>query len=154
MKKIDIGQTITILANLGVIAGIVFLGIELQQNNRFLAAEARLSLIEQRGSALEVTIDPFVLESLHKYAAGETLTPAERSAAFAPARKNIELWEWQYGEYESGMLELDQLSVAAWRLWYRGDPTYPVPIREVWEEREQALNPNFVRFFRENVINP
>ena len=31
MKKIDLGQTISILANFGVVAGIVFLGIELRQ---------------------------------------------------------------------------------------------------------------------------
>ena len=28
MKKLDLGQTVTILANVGIIAGIVFLGIE------------------------------------------------------------------------------------------------------------------------------
>jgi hypothetical protein len=32
MKKIDAGQTISILANLGVIAGIIFLAVELRQN--------------------------------------------------------------------------------------------------------------------------
>ena len=42
MKKLDLGQTITILANLGVIAGIVFLGIELQQNNEALGLQVRL----------------------------------------------------------------------------------------------------------------
>jgi hypothetical protein len=31
MKKIDLGQTIAIFANIGVIAGIVFLSVELQQ---------------------------------------------------------------------------------------------------------------------------
>ncbi len=36
MKKLDLGQTITILANVGVIAGIVFLGYELRQNNLYL----------------------------------------------------------------------------------------------------------------------
>ena len=36
MKKIDLGQTITILANMGVIAGIVFLGIEIRQNQQSL----------------------------------------------------------------------------------------------------------------------
>ena len=41
MKKIDLGQTITILANVGVIAGIVFLAFELRQNNTFLAEQAR-----------------------------------------------------------------------------------------------------------------
>ncbi len=33
MKNIDLGQTLTILANVGVIAGIVFLGIEVRQNS-------------------------------------------------------------------------------------------------------------------------
>jgi len=40
MKKIDLGQTITILANVGVIAGIVFLGVELRQTQRSMQAQA------------------------------------------------------------------------------------------------------------------
>lgn len=32
MKRIDLGQTIQVLANVGVIAGIVFLGFQLRQN--------------------------------------------------------------------------------------------------------------------------
>jgi hypothetical protein len=34
MKKIDLGQTIAILANVGVIAGIAFLAFELRQNTQ------------------------------------------------------------------------------------------------------------------------
>ena len=37
-KKIDLGQTIGILANAGVIAGIVLLGMELRQNNELVVA--------------------------------------------------------------------------------------------------------------------
>ena len=33
MKKIDLGQTLSILANVGVIAGIVFLAIEIRDSN-------------------------------------------------------------------------------------------------------------------------
>ena len=40
MKKLDLGQTITILANLGVIAGIVFLGLELRQTQSAMQAQA------------------------------------------------------------------------------------------------------------------
>ena len=42
MKKMDLGQTLQILANFGVIAGIVFLAIEIRQNTdsqRMLAAQ-------------------------------------------------------------------------------------------------------------------
>lgn len=40
MKKIDVGQMITIIANVGVIAGIVFLGIEIRQNSSIARASA------------------------------------------------------------------------------------------------------------------
>jgi len=41
MKKIDIGQVVAILANIGVLAGIFFLAIELRQNNQLMEDEAR-----------------------------------------------------------------------------------------------------------------
>lgn len=34
MKKIDLGQAITILANLGVIGGLIFVGLQLQQDRQ------------------------------------------------------------------------------------------------------------------------
>jgi len=40
MKKIDLGQMITILANIGVIAGIVFLGVELRQTQSSMQSQA------------------------------------------------------------------------------------------------------------------
>lgn len=42
MKKIDVGQTVQILTNVGVIVGIVLLGIELRQNNAALGVQTRL----------------------------------------------------------------------------------------------------------------
>ena len=44
MKKIDLGQTVNTIANLGVIAGIVFLAIELDQNRDLMRAEIRHEL--------------------------------------------------------------------------------------------------------------
>jgi hypothetical protein len=41
LKKLDFGQTITIFANVGEIAGIVFLAFELQQNNEALGLQER-----------------------------------------------------------------------------------------------------------------
>lgn len=40
MQKLDVGQTVTVLANLGVIVGIVFLVLELQQNNQQLELQS------------------------------------------------------------------------------------------------------------------
>ena len=52
MKKIDLGQTIGILANVGVIAGIVFLAVELRQNNELLATQITAT---QAASAVTVS---------------------------------------------------------------------------------------------------
>lgn len=40
MKKIDLGQAISITANIGVIIGIVFLAVEISQSNRIAAYTA------------------------------------------------------------------------------------------------------------------
>ena len=46
MKKIDFGQSIGILANIGVIAGIVFLGIEIRDSTRATQAASIQSASE------------------------------------------------------------------------------------------------------------
>lgn len=153
MKKVDPGQAATILANLGVIAGILFLGLELRQNNSLLTAQARYSLRQLRADTADAISSLDVLEATHKYAAGEEVTPAERSSALMTALKIIELWEWQYGEYAEGALRRDELPIGAWQVWYYSEGEIPVPIQEVWEARRDVLNPGFVQFYEENVID-
>ena len=52
MKKIDLGQTIQIVASLGVIGGILLLVYELRQNNELLLAEAGQRALENRAGTL------------------------------------------------------------------------------------------------------
>jgi hypothetical protein len=150
---INIGESVGILANIGVIAGIIFLALELRQNNSLLTTQARYSLRQYRSDVADTIMAPHVLEATHKYAGGENVTPAERSAALMAALKAIELWEWQYGEFVAGMLVREKLPVDSWRIWYHGEGESPVPIREVWKSRRAVLNPAFVEFFEENVAD-
>lgn len=46
MRELNLGQVINTLANIGVIAGIIFLAVELNQNNRLLELEAKATLSE------------------------------------------------------------------------------------------------------------
>ncbi len=43
MKKIELGQAIGILANIGVLGGLLLLAFELRQNNELMAAEGRFN---------------------------------------------------------------------------------------------------------------
>ncbi|MGS2720026.1 hypothetical protein [Paraglaciecola aestuariivivens] len=55
MKNIDIGQTISILANIGVIVGIVFLIFELQQNTQTMRLASAQSYLTG-GASLDFQI--------------------------------------------------------------------------------------------------
>ena len=63
MKKIDLGQLTNTLANLGVIAGIVFLAIEIRQNNTLMQAQTRLEIArETTGHMREAALSDYVVE--------------------------------------------------------------------------------------------
>ena len=72
MKKFDIGQMIGILANIGVIAGIVFLGIEIRQNTQSLQISAYQQLISQLDSMARLRLQDSTLgmdlnSNIHAY---------------------------------------------------------------------------------------
>jgi hypothetical protein len=152
-------MSLEVFANIAEIIGVIivvvtliYLAIQTKQNNDFLAAQARFNLVERRASVSIGGLSQYMQESIHKYAKGEPVSPAEKGVALFTALRTIELWEWQFGEYQAGMLELRQLPVGAWRAWYRGVDFCPVPIQEAWEYRKDVLNPDFVKFVDENVI--
>ena len=151
--ELEIGQVIGILANVGVISGIVFLAMQVRQTNRLSTAQARYSLRQYRSDIADSLMQPHVLEATHKWARGEELTDEERSTGLMVAIKIIELWEWQYGEYSAGMLQMSELPVGAWRLWFHGKGPFPVPIQEIYALRKDVLNVEFVQFFEGNVVS-
>jgi hypothetical protein len=126
MKKIDVAQTLSILANLGVIAGIIFLGFELRQNNTLMASQSRANQTEQ------------VL--------------ALQSEVFLNADLAMILgMQFQFEELRNGTL--DRVNVAAWRAIYRGEfATVPVPIDKGWDDLKDVLRPEFREFFEANVL--
>ena len=71
MKKIDLGQTITILANVGVIGGLIFVGIQLQQDRLIArtvavqdAVSGRIAFAESLGADAETWVRGLANERL------------------------------------------------------------------------------------------
>lgn len=75
MKKFDLGQTINTLANLGVIAGIVFLVFELEQNNQIMELEANAVKTQIRLDGWsQIADDPRLVSMMIKDRTGEELS--------------------------------------------------------------------------------
>jgi|MEHZ01.4.fsa_nt_MEHZ011219110.1_18 hypothetical protein len=129
LKNIDFSKIVSITANIAVIAGIVFLGFEVQQNNKLLEAQARHNLISQRTITNNAVRDPNLLAAMEKLNEGEELDYSEETTVSMVVSLMIENWEWQYGEYQAGLLDLEQLPVENWAFLYHDR----FPIAEVWE---------------------
>ena len=154
MKKIDFSQTVGILANIGVIAGIVFLALELQQNNELLAAQARRDQLDARAVTFGLVSQNTEMAVLSlKLRNREELTPLEQHRFEAWAIDIFIHWEWQYDEYLAGTLTLNDVPVQG---WIRRVQNWP-PLRELWlgltSEGRTPFGIEFIRYTDENVFN-
>jgi len=152
MKKIDLGQTIAIVANIGVIAGIILLAYELRQNNQLLEVQARQAMLERRteiNALLASNSDLAVV--LAKAQADEALTPAENVQLSALNRRILASWEWQFGEYQRHVLSMDDLALGAWRATYH-ETANGRGLPKVWEQWKTQASPEFIEFMESQVI--
>ncbi len=61
MNTSKINDRLTLLTNIAVVAGIVFLAVEIRQNNEFLQSEARYHLLT---NIIEAVTDSYTNETL------------------------------------------------------------------------------------------
>ena len=151
MKKIDLGQTVGILANLGVIAGIIFLALELRQNNSLLTAQTAHALLSTKFEYRARIIDNTngFTEILQKRRSGAQLSPVERSRVNIFVHDLLDIFRWQFREYQAGRLPDDYIDLRTWHDLWDLNPD----LRDLFEEDKARLDPEFVRFMDENVVN-
>ncbi len=150
MKKIDLGQTITILANIGVIAGIIFLAFELRQNNELLVAQTTYSQFAiDREQRMAIIQTDGLLEAMVKVQSNSPLSETEDLRLQFLYNDMVDAWRWQYREVQAGRLPNDFIDVDAWRSTLDRLPG----VRGAFEDDRLVLDPEFVRFVDENVVN-
>ncbi len=151
MKKVELGQAITILANVGVIAGIVFLAVELQQNNELLTAQARVARHELRStdSTRVFFENPGMAELFVKIEKNEPLSDEEKYIAERFAEQTLLNFQFIYVEYQRGLLEQEDIQAAGWKSYFYGFP----PLVEYWEQSKYLqFRPDFVTWFDETIL--
>jgi len=155
MKKIDLGPTINTLANVGALAGIVFLAFQLNQNNKLLRAEAGFNLLQNRGQWRDVvSSNPEYSAFWLKVEKGEPLSEVEAFRLRTIAERTILNWQWEYGQYVDGNLAEGELPIAGYRRVFRGDglTSEAKATRDAWTKFKAELRPDFVAWIEENVL--
>ncbi len=149
MKKLDRGQIIGILTNSAVIAGILFLGYEIHQNNRFLAAQARAEMTANRVSYNDMLLAPENLSVYLRATRNEELSDEETLRLTIIVVSVLVRWESEYREFAAGMYPLETLPIAGYRNTFATFPGF----QDVWQSRKHLRDPEFIQFMEENVVN-
>ena len=108
MKKISLGETVSILANVGVIAGIIFLAIEIGQNTEMMEAQ-----MDQGRAELAVAVataeynSEYMPEILVLIDQGETLSAEQMYRYQAYLRGFHRIQDNLLGQYQRGLLGQD-----------------------------------------------
>ena len=150
MKKINLGQTINTLANLGVIVGIMFLAIELNQNNQLLKNEARYNLqLSRSGELDDLWRNPDLSELMEKARQGGTLTDGEQRRLRSYVLSRLVRWEWYYEQHRDGLIDQSNLPVAAWRIFF-GSNSWAT---KYFAEYRDVFSPDFVQFVEHELLD-
>ena len=154
MKKLNLGQALNTLANIGVIAGILFLALELQQNNELMAADARFNRMTATTESYTIeALQPDIAAILIKESAGEALTDLENFRIQAFWMRVLKVLEWGY---------VEQPENQAWANGQRRNAEAYASYRRVWQGNsggplasgKDVFDARFVEFMEEHVFAP
>lgn len=132
------------LANLSVLAGIIFLAVEISQNTNMMRSQTRDAVAEKQvdyfftlGSSLETA-------ELFSKAANEysELTDAENIAFFYLNQGIFRIWENEFYQFQSGLFEESEFEprLTAWKAGIETNEG----TRIIWEGTQQSYSPEFV----------
>ena len=148
--KADVTQRIEILANVGVIIGIVFLVAELRQSNDMMAAQDRFNRLTLSNEGWRSLAENGDLTELRVRAANnEPLSDVEWRRVDAAVMRVLVNLDWMYRELPGDDPTINQMRQIQ-RNNFANDASYP----RVWENRKSAFRPEFVQWMEDNVVNP
>jgi hypothetical protein len=138
---------IALLANLGVVAGVVFLAFEIQQNNELLEQDSRYSmLVNQKDWKFFLNGNPEVAKLMYGSQTGE-LNEIEKLRRFDLVSGLLLTWQWEWEQSQSGLFGDSQLPVEGFRTLWNS-----LNVQTEWIKLKPILKPEFAYFLEKEVV--
>jgi hypothetical protein len=137
-----LNRWLTLIANIAVVAGIIFLGLELRQNNELLKFEAGSVYFQNRVWGANKSLEnPEFARMIFKARNGEELDDFETYQVRQYYRRVFLGLNWEYDQAEAGRLELSRHE-----RWHEIIRENRYAVAE-WEwSAEKYLTPDFVQY--------
>ena len=140
MKKLDLERPFQMLANVAVIVGIAFLGIEMRQNNELLDFQKSLSSLQVMLSVTAPNIEnPDMRRAMEQAMTGNDLSPSDTQMLRGGLSRVILTMQWQYKEVPQDRESIRRNLSAI----LDGLPL----AQQLWIDLKDDLDPEFVTFF-------
>ena len=143
MKKLDLGQSLGILANVGVLLGILLLVYELSQNRQMIEAQTRTALAEGLSEHFyRISTDEGIADISYRGDAGEPLTDPERVRYQRLTLAQLSYQENVHYQYRIGLYDESEFSAqrARWTAAFGAKGFV-----EVWCVVRGAFSPEYVQ---------
>lgn len=154
MKLDNLNRWLTLLANLGVLGGIVLLAIEVQQTTEAQQARLRFDQNERSTEVIEEYFrNPQLAAAYVKLVNQEPLTREEAFILSALALRVFRSLEWIHEEAQRNGVERDPGDLRD--LFYHsalGGYDFPFLVF-YWDENKAGVSPDFRQWVEENIID-
>ena len=142
-------ETAEVLGVVGIIAGIVFLGFELRQNNELMEAEARFNRLSAVTDTWRFIADQGDLAEIWgRFDNNEAISIVEQRRIQAQIMSVFVLLEWTFREMDEDSTDLNQVRIVQLRT-FAGSALW----NQTWEERKTSFDPEFVQWMQSNVVD-
>ena len=142
MDSDRLNRWLTLVANIGVLIGIILLLVELAQNREMMRAQTRhdmaMGIVEMQHAAAE---DEQLADIMRRSLAGEELTPTERFRHRLRLNALLRYWEDVHYQYRLGLYDEPEFSSQreAWRASFLNTNH----LREYWCETKGRYSEDF-----------
>jgi len=156
VKKLDYGQMVSVLANIGVIAGILFLGFEIRQNTLISRGAAVQSIAEQVNDwQIEMASNENWMRIQTFLNSGGTyseLSAEDQVRYLYVVTPTVRIMENRYRQVQLGIIDPSELEVGGGKantFWYRS-----AHFTEFWHASDADIrwSPDFIEFMETQVM--
>ena len=143
MNLDSLNKWLTLAANLGVIAGIIFLAIEVQQNTRMMSAQTRDAMTERLTNwQLAISTDQYAASIYIRGSNGQELDVAngERLSFLLMVNANLRIWENEWYQFQIGLYDETEFAP---RLERWGRTMASTGYRQAWQIFRGQFSPGF-----------
>lgn len=151
MKKFDLEKSVALLANIGVIAGIVFLALEIRQNTDALQAQTRSSITDNNLLYLGwVATNPQLadIRGRARLEGVDGLSDTETTQLNAFVSAEFRIWENTFYQYERGLFTQPEFE-ARRNTWI--DRLTKDPRSDFYQARWATIGERFSPTFRKEI---